>query len=160
MPKNRPTVGKISSDLSLKAPETRNPIDLERAMHGDYVKNVLNCVDSHRNQYLGDFFVVVITKREPLMQNVLRNYFFARASCPTPDYDQAVYHFKRNDDLLNFLWVIPSKDACLHLREHASEVEPSEWQLLDFVLKFADGTLYKESKKLNNEASDSALLNQ
>jgi hypothetical protein len=31
---------------------------------------------------------------------------------------------------------------------------------LDFVLKFADGTLFKIAKTLNNEKVDSSLLDQ
>ena len=98
----RDTVGKISSEMLLKEPCSRDPIELERAMHTDYVKNVEECVTTAKKEFLGDFFVVVLTKKEHLMQNVLRHYFLARQSCPTPNYDQTIYHYSRIRDDVNF----------------------------------------------------------
>ena len=156
----RETVGKISLDLLNKTPITQDPIEIERAMHGEYLKNILNCISDASNAFSNDTFIVVITKKEPLMPNVLRNYFLSRSSCPTPDYDQTVYHYKKDSDNIALLWVIPSKDTCLTLKENASSVAIEEWELLSNVLKFADGTLYKLAKKLNNEMEDSSELVQ
>ncbi len=94
------------------------------------------------------------------MTNVLRHYFFARRSCPTPDYDQAVYHYKSELDDIEFLWVIPSKEACLTFIEQSSPIAPTEWGLLKYVLEFADGTLFKIAKRLNNEKDDSSEIIQ
>lgn len=158
MTKNRESVGKISSELLSKTPESTDPIEIERAMHQDYVKNVIECVQTSKKQFFGDFFVVVLTKKERLMQNVLRHYFFARKSCPTPDYDQAVYHYQSDKDDLEFLWVIPSKEACLTFIEQSSSIAPEEWGLLKYVLEFADGTLFKKAKILNGEKENSSEL--
>ena len=158
--KTRETVGKISSELLNKIPDTTDPIALERAMHGEYVDNIDGCVRVSRNDYPNNFFVVVITKKERVMQNVLRNYFFARSTCPTPDYDQTVYQYIKEDDRLDLLWVIPSKDACMMFVEQRALVDPSEYELLNFVLQFADSTLYKLSKKLNGEELKSNMLVQ
>jgi hypothetical protein len=92
------------------------------------------------------------------MQNVLRHYYYYRLSCPTPDYDQTVYKFTRATEIIEFIWVIPSRETCFTLKENASQVVPAEYGLLEFVLKFADGTLFKLAKSLNGEADDSALL--
>ena len=156
----RETVGKIASDLMLKAPYSTDPIEIEKELHREYARSIFDCINTARRSFVADFFVVVITKKEPLMPNVYRNYFFARVSCPTPDYDQTVYHYHKDKEDLDFLWVIPSKDTCLHMKEHAAEVVPAEWELLGFVLKFADGTLYKLAKRLNNEMEDSSALVQ
>lgn len=158
--KNRETVGKISSDLLKKIPVTNDPIEIERAMHSEYVKNIIDCINDAPASFGNDLFIVVITKKEPLMPNVLRNYFLARTTCPTPDYDQTVYTYQKDADDLRFLWVIPSKDACLYLKDNALSVSAEEKQLLRFVLDFADGTLYKLAKKLNGETKDSSELVQ
>jgi hypothetical protein len=42
--------------------------------------------------------------------------------------------------------------------ENKHLIVPSEYELLTFVLKFADGTLGALMKKLNGEATDSPLL--
>lgn len=156
----RETVGKISYDILSKPQVDVSPIDVEKEAHKDYERNIFDCVSRGKRDYHDDFFVVVITKKERLMENVIRHYFFCRKSCPTPDYDQAVYSYNFKDDKIDFLWVIPSKDTCLYLIQHASQVVPEEWSLLDFVLKFADGTLFKIAKTLNNEKVDSSLLDQ
>ncbi len=147
----RDTVGKISSELLKKEPETRDPIELEREMHKDYIAHIHDAIFRGKQDFTGDFYIVVITKKEPLMENVIRNYFTVRKSCPTPDYDQTVYRLKRVDDLVEFLWVIPSKDTCILLKENALQVAPEEKDLLRYVMDFADGTLFKLAKKLNGE---------
>jgi hypothetical protein len=160
MTDKRPTVGKIASELLAKTPDSIDPIEVEQTLHDNYEVNLLECFNNAKKDMQGDFFIVVITKKEPLMQNVLRNYFFARRSCPTPDYDQTVYHYKSEHDFLDFVWVIPSKHACLTLMDHKIDLVPEQWGLLEFVLQFADGTLYRKAKKLNNEAIDSSLIIQ
>jgi len=154
----RETVGKISSDLLTKQTENISPIELEHEIHQDYEKNIEECFERCRKDFPEDFYIVVITKKEPLMQNVLRHYFVGRISCPTPDYDQTVYRYVRKTDDFSFLWVIPSRDSCFLLKENAATVDPAEYSLLEYVLKFADGTLYKLSKTLNGEDEDSILL--
>lgn len=152
------TVGEISSELKQKEAPTRDPIELQREMHKDYEKNIIQCALDNKKHYDSDFYIVVITKRERLLENVIRNYFLARSSCPTPDYDQAVYKYEMAKDRILFLWVIPCKDAVDMLTKYAREVVPEERQLLDFVLKFNDGTLLAWSKKLNGEKKDSNIL--
>lgn len=154
----RDTVGKLSSELLKQESPTSSPIELEREMHTEYDKNISECIDSGKKQYHHNFYVVVITKRERLMPNVFRNYFFARETCPSPDWDQAVYRYTRSVDSVEFLWVVPSKQTCEHLKEHALEVPPEEKELLNFVLDFSDGTLLRRAKKLNKEKEDSPLL--
>ena len=154
----RDTVGKLSSELLKQESPTNSPIELEREMHTEYDKNISECIDSGKKQYNHNFYVVVITKRERLMPNVFRNYFFPRETCPTPDWDQAVYRYMRSVDCVEFLWVIPSKDTCEHLKQNALYVSPEEKELLNFVLDFSDGTLLLMAKKLNKEREDSPLL--
>lgn len=156
--KKTKTVGNEAYDRLLKTPESTDPIELEREMHKDYESNINQCINSNLKEYSGDFYVVVTTKKERLMQNVLRNYFFGRKSCPTPEYDQTVYKYDRSSGMVEFLWVLPSKDTCEMMRDNALKIVPEERMLRDFVLDFYDGTLFKLSKRLNGEESDSPLL--
>lgn len=152
------TVGAASIEASQKKPETLSPIELERAMQEEYMKHLLETVDDGYKKYDSDFYVVVITKNERLMQNVFRNYFFHRKSCPTPEYDQSVYKYNRPASRMEYMWTLPSKDACIHLKNNADKVVKEEQQLLDFVLKFYNGTLDRFAKKENGEEINSPLL--
>lgn len=154
----QPTVGEIAYNLMQKDPDSRDPIELEREMQKDYLNELIACALEFSKKYVGDFYVVIITKKEKLLPNVFRNYFAARISCPTPDYDQSVFKYHYDSQLIEYIWTIPCKDACIYLKENAPYVGESERQLLQFVLQFSDGTLYKLAKQFNKEAMDSPLL--
>lgn len=154
----RKSLGAISSDLIEKGHHERNPQEYMRNMLENYDTNLEECVERYKKHFSSDFYVVVLTKKERLLKNVLRSFFFSRFSCPTPDYDQAVYSYDFLQDRLELLWVIPSKDTCELLRDNAAIVVPLEWELLRFVLEFYDDTLMLKCKKLNGEELKSDKL--
>lgn len=149
---NKETVGKVSSDLIIKAHDnTHTAHDQMTESLTDYEENIFQCIESHKDKYPRDFYVVVVTKKEPLMQNVIRNYFLARSTCPTPDYDQTVYVYNRMRDDVEFLWTLPAKDICQEFIRDALQVPDEEKELLNYVLSFSDGTLFQLAKRLNGE---------
>ena len=152
MQKEREKLGKIVYDQWGKKPEASDATEQMREQLSEYDQNMFDCIGDAKNKYPTDFYVTVITKKERLMPNVMRNYFFARHSCPTPDYDQTVYLYTRTDDSIEFLWVIPSKQTCLYMVTNPLEIQ--ERELLQFVLDFADGTLMKKSMILNKEIEE------
>lgn len=156
----RPTVGQIAVDLMAKPENQHTVTDQMRENLTDYDKNMWECVLTHKRIYSGDFYIVVECKKERLLENVIRNFFFARSTAPTPNWDQAVYKYHRGSDFLEFLWVVPSKDTCQYLDYNRNNVVESERELLKFVLEFHDGTLLKRAKKLNGETEDSPLLEE
>ncbi|MEE8209011.1 MAG: hypothetical protein V3T88_08700, partial [Nitrosomonadaceae bacterium] len=76
----------------------------------------------------------------------------------TPDYDQAVYRYKRQSDDLEFMWVVPSYDTVNLMKSNVHNVPSDQYSLLNYVLKFEDGTLLRLAKKLNGEQGDTSLL--
>ena len=152
------TVGKASREASFKPIDTQDPIELQRSLQEDYIDELIECVMSNRDQFEGDFFIVVITKRERLMPNVFRNYFFTRHSCPTPDYDQAVYQYHSAEEVIDYLWCIPDKETCLLLKDNVMLVVQEERHLLQHVLDFSDGSLFALAQKLNNEQQFTPFL--
>lgn len=155
---SKKTVGEISLELSQKSPESRDPIELQREMQKEYVDNLVECVRNFKETTTADFYIMVITKNERLMTNVFRNYFSGRLSCPTPDYDQALYRYKSKEQCIEFVWVIPSKDTCIHLLENSNIVAEEERELLQYVIDFKDGSLYALAKKLNGESKGSPFI--
>lgn len=152
MDQNGKTVGSQALELMQKEPEVTTVIDQQRAMQENYLKELSDCVsDFERKNKQRDFFVAVLTKHEPLMPNVMRNYFIPRFTCPVPNYDQSVFRYHHKTGDLELIWSIPCREGCVHLKENALQVHPEERDLLNMVLAFSDGTLYLLSNKLNEE---------
>lgn len=154
----KPTVGKVSTDLLAKPENQHTVVDQMRENLTDYDKNVFICIEEAKKKFPGDFYLIVECKKERLLENVIRNYFFARLSAPTPAWDQTVYKYHRGREWVEFLWVVPSKDACEYLTINKHYIPESERELLKFVLSYNDGTLLKIAKQLNGEADDSPLI--
>ena len=150
-PEKKKTAGEYYLDLLNKSPEEIDVVEMQREMQKDWEKNIVACVDNHKKIFPDDFYVVITTKRERILSTVVRNYFSARMSCPTPNYEQIVYKYHRDDDRLEFIWSVPDRETCVVYLNNAQEVDPSEYELLKMIRDFADGTLFKECKKRNNE---------
>jgi hypothetical protein len=154
----RETVGKLSSELIVKPLETTSATEQMQEQLADYDKEMLDCITRSKIDFPDNFYVVVLTKRERLMQNVLRSLFFARLSCPTPNWDQTVYKYDRKKDEIVFMWVIPSKQTCEQMTANKHLVPIDEYRLLGFILDFNDGTLMKLAKNLNGEKEENVEL--
>jgi len=158
--KKRENVGKLARDLLIKSSQEKHkptPNESMGELLSEYDKNIHECIEENKKKLQQDFYVVVLTKKEKLMKNVIRSYFFARLSCPTPNYDQVVYKYDIKEDKISFLWVIPDKDTCNHIIENKLNLPKEMWELLSLVLKFKDGELFRLAKKLNCEKEDSNL---
>lgn len=53
---DRKNVGAYSQELAVKPLDTRDPIELERAMQKDYLKNVVECIARSKSNFPDDFF--------------------------------------------------------------------------------------------------------
>jgi hypothetical protein len=152
------TVGAIASELLQKAPESRDPVEIQREVHKEYIDNLKIAVDRGLKTMKHDFYVTVIVKKEKLLENVLRNYFAERSSCPTPDYDQTVFKYHYESGNLEYIWTIPDKETCLVFLRNAHLVVPEEQLLLEFVLAYANGELMKLCRKLNGENIETGII--
>ena len=148
----REKVGKISLDLAAKAHEnSHSPEEQMKEQLTGFENELSLSIANGKSKYSKDFFVVVITKKERLMPNVLRNYFFNRLSCPTPDYDQIVFYWNHSQNVLDFLWVLPAKDICDEMMLNRTNIHPDEYAAYSFIHSFYDGTLMKYAHTLNGD---------
>lgn len=146
------TVGKVSLDLMQGAKDAlHTPQDQMEAQLQDYEKNVYEALARGKKDHAGTFYIVVLTKKERLMQNVIRNYFLTRESCPTPEWDQTVYQVRMPQEEIVFLWTIPARDICQQLKDEALDLDPVDRELLEFVMAFDDRRLDALAKRLNGE---------
>ena len=155
----RETVGKIAHDLSKKVEYdpglNAHTLDEQMSeMLNDWDKVMYETIHDGRLAYGKDFYIEVQTRKERNMQNVIRNQFFHRKSCPTPTFDQTVFKYHYVKELPEFLWVLPSKEASQLLTDFALEVPKEKQELLKFVLEDRDGTLLRLAKKLNGELKE------
>lgn len=153
------TVGKLAVDLQKSNNAPVSVVEQMQESLSEYEQNVFECVEIGKKSFTNkDFYVVVTTKKERLLENVMRNFFYGRLSCPTPDWDQTVYKFKRKGEQLIFMWVIPSKQACNYMLQNEHLLPREEQHLLKYVKADRDGTLLRLAKELNGEKADSSLL--
>lgn len=99
----------------------------------------------------GDFYVVVLFKKERLLHNVVRQMFFYRQSCPTPQYDQTVYKYLRREEELEYLWTVPDVAACLNLPIEAESLPTEQGSLISMIKDFRSGKLDRRAAELNKE---------
>ncbi len=107
----RKTVGALSSELLLKPDNKQGVVDTQMEMHKQYLPNIENLVNSKDCEDWKDpFYVVVLTRRERSMVNVIRHHFIARKTLPTPQYDQDTWKYHPSSGKLEYLWTVPAKD--------------------------------------------------
>lgn len=154
---DRKTVGHHAVELQKKPDEKINSIELQRAIHkgkkseDSFENQVQLAIESGEKDFEGDFFVVVLLKKERILKNIIRSYFFARKSCPTPEYDQVVYQYSRKDQKIDLLWVVPNKQVVIDMVMIGDRLPKDQQELVKFAKDFNMGELDKKCDKLNGE---------
>jgi len=156
------TVGQAALDLQ-KKDEIIHAVELERAIHkgnksaDSWESQLMECLQRGMSRYEGDFYLTVITKKERLLENVVRRYFIDRESCPTPEFDQTVFRYVKKDDALKYLWTVPDIQACHELYINAADVSDELKPLVSMVLDFRSGRLDRIALQLNGEEPTTPL---
>jgi len=151
MKEKRDTVGRLARMAFEKYAGEYDIEDIREEAQKDYLNKLVDTAYQGTKSYNDDFFVVVESKIEPLMKNVIRNYIFHRSTCPTPHYGQTVYRYRYTTDELEYLWCVPDKNQAEHIREHVFEYPESYRGLVEHVIDFYDGTLARKALELNKE---------
>lgn len=152
--------GEVIVEQQNKTPDSLDPIEVAQTVTNfdDYTNELNLSINDGKKLFAHDFFIEVSTSKT-IWNKVLKNNFKARSSCPTPNYDQTVWNYHRETGNVEYLWTIPDRNACMFLYMNKETIDSSQHELLQFVLDFADGTLFKKCKKLNNEdETESPLL--
>lgn len=139
-------------------------IELQKEIHRgsnsekSYEEEVWEAVDRGRKDAAMpyDFFVVVLFKKERHLPNIVRQYFFYRASCPTPQYDQTVYLYEKAKDSLTFMWCVPNNATVLNLTLKHKELPPDQQWLAEMCKAFTKGELDKWSEHLNQKIEENS----
>ena len=158
------TTGQAALKLQSKN-EKINPIDLQREIHkgskpeDSFEYQIFECLDRGRHMWPGeDFFIEVQIKKERLLQNVVRQYFIPKRACPSPQFDQIVYHYQARDESITFLWVIPDWGTVEKLCAFGGFVTKEQNDLIQFCRDFKSGELLKKAMVLNKENIDGKVI--
>ncbi len=151
-PERTKTLGKLVFENGQKDhPGIVSVEELVRESNKDYEDKLISTIEEGKKHRTGNFYVVCLLKKERLFDEVFRGIWFHRQSCPTPTYSQIVYQYHRDPEKIEFLWVVPDPDTCQFYCYNALEVDPSERDLLNFILDFRSGSLDHKAKELNGE---------
>ncbi len=143
-----------------KTPDSLDPIEVQRVIHSDeeYISQLKEVTEKTKKITKTDFYIEVITKKEPLMQIVLRSYFKTRLTCPTPQYDQSVFRYSAKNDDIQYIWTLPDKQTYEFMLANSNIIPKEQQELLKFVIMDKSGSLLKYCKRLNNETDKTPQL--
>lgn len=152
-------VGAHAYDLLQKEPETRDPIELQREMQkpSEWEEKLQGAVDSACKAYNGNFYIVILMKKERIILNSIRYYVVARQSCPTPQFDQMVYFYDRKVGDLRLVWVIPDQLTSIFMYQNALSVPTEQQELRDYVIDYFNGSLLQKALRLNKEVHNKEI---
>lgn len=160
MIENKKTVGQVADDKYLSEELSDNPIEYRKAMEPEIIKNIWDTIEKakHHNLYTNrDFYVVLLMKWERAIKNTPRTFAFARRSCPTPTYKQAVWKYHHQSNEIEFLWSLPDGLMYYHLIHNIATIPKEQHQLAQFCILNEEGKLLDWVKKENGEKKDAVI---
>lgn len=118
--------------------------DYRAELEQEWIDGVERALDRGKKKFDSNFYVQAVNiKRTKEGQKRIAPVFFERESCPTPGYSEVVYKYYASDDRLEFLWSLPESDDCLTYYNNRAQVDPAEYCILEYVIKYYDGELFK-----------------
>lgn len=160
--RTREKAGKVIYDHLVKNwDETDGSTPREQAeerMKG-YRRDLIKCVEDHKNIYTGDVWVDVQKKTEKIgMGKTHRLYFIGKQACPSPTNDQDVFRYNRKEDRIEYMWSVPDEAHCQKMMNDPLGIPPEAKELLGYVIDFKEGRLLKRAKELNGETKESPII--
>lgn len=138
----KPTVGEKSAEL-LQNPTPQEVGDTLPGMVERYDQELRATLKAHSNHPY--YFIVVLRKKDPMMVNVMRQWFVApRLSLPDPTtltaefplYDHDVWEVENSEPV--HLWTLPGPDGVPNILKHPEQHCP---QLVRQIKEYQDGKL-------------------
>ncbi len=106
-----------------------------------------------------DFYLEVHFTSPQLGQGLVDQFpMHARLTLPAPTFNQAVYLYHRATGDIELIWSIPHITGCVEIDNNLLKLDPSQRELAHFVLAFKHGTLYKNSKRINQDLENPSRL--
>ncbi len=133
-------VGQAAYELQKKSAEIINVIDMQREMQKKVAEQIEEIIKNHRD-YAPEYYIVYMLQKNRVIPNCLKQFFITRKTRPVPNYDCSLFSYNNKKEELKFHWAIPDQDTCEYLLHNQDKLSTEEQELLQFVEKFASGTL-------------------
>ncbi len=139
----RKTVGEEAVERLENPDLGQGIVDTQKEIDKEYFTEVYKCAQKQKD-WDKPFYVVVHIKIEQLMHNVIRRYFFARQTLPTPQWDQTVWRYYPKTGNCEFVWVLPDVKTAQWMASDPMSIPEEQLQLYGFVQDCLDQTLLKK----------------
>ena len=111
-----------------------------------YLEDMERAVKDGASRYEDPFYVVVMHKKEPWSELVLRNWFIPRQTQPLPqdmrldypNHSHTVYEVNCAKGKLEVLWSLPTAQDCVTIMANQHLYDP---QLISWIKQLSQGTL-------------------
>lgn len=143
------TIGQLSSNIDQVSGEAVESLGNEKEAFKDFLPTLWDTVRVSKISYPDkDIFIEVYREIRPALKTAV-NHFRSRTTCPKPQYNQIVFHYKNNHESIDLLWSLPDEGTCRQIKQYALDVDPEYIELRDFIIDFYDGTLEKKVREIN-----------
>ena len=98
----------------------------------DYARQMEECIDTNKTKFKDPFYILVLTKKEPWISNVLRNYFVGRQTPPHafqmmeeyPNHTKTLYIVNARKGQVKLLWSLPGFADCITVAKNPHLYSP------------------------------------
>lgn len=117
--------------------------EIRNLMAKDYLKKRDQKIQEGIKKFDGDFYIQMMFLRDKTMKHgkVFRTIGRACRGVASPVCHSHMWKYHRHSGYLELLWSIPSMDECMYMLHNKHLVHPQEYDLLKYVIAFADGSL-------------------
>jgi hypothetical protein len=106
--KKRKTAGELSAKV-FQDKTKYNALEVGHALADKIPDNVRECIQNHVNIINEpEFCVVMLIAEDPIIKNLMRRKFYCWPYLPSPRPNQAVWLYRKKNDSIQRLWVLPS----------------------------------------------------
>lgn len=139
-------VGQAVYDI-LKGPaETTTVEEILDEYSTKFCKELEDTINSNEKKFANNFYVFVLSNKEMWAENVVRNWFIARATCPDalemvaqyPNHCKILYEVNKKTDEVTLKWTIPGINDCISIMKHP---ELYDKQLCSWIHRCFNGML-------------------
>jgi hypothetical protein len=140
------TQRKTAGELSLKASQDTTKYDSLEVGHAlceDIYQELALCAQNHLKIIdEPEFFLVMVLASDPLIKGVMRRKFYAWPYLPKPRPNQSCFLFRKIDDSIRRLWVLPNAATMAELSS-LGYVSPQYQKMKAWSIAFYEGTFWE-----------------